>query len=203
MADWKETDIIEIKEPKLSLWQMIYLPEIFAGMKITLRHLFDKWSGRDRFVVQYPEERREAPETWRHGPKAGLPLNPKTYRGWHRLNRDERGNVACVACFLCPTVCPAQCITVVGGAAPWDYRDKHAVSFEIDELRCIYCWQCEEVCPVNAIELTYEYDRVGTSRREMIPDKEALLAVYDETKGRKPRLNPAITGFDHTGHPQE
>jgi NADH-quinone oxidoreductase subunit I len=202
MNDWKDTDIIEVKEPRLGATQLIYLPEILAGLKITLKHLLNWRNGRDRFVVQYPEERREAPETWKHGQKAGLPLNTKTYRGWHRLNRDERGNVACVACFMCSTACPANCIRIVGGPAPWEYREKYPVEFEIDELRCIYCGMCEEACPVNAIELTYEYDVVGTSRKQMVYDKEALLAVYDRTKGRKPRPNPAITGFDHTGHPQ-
>ena len=206
MADWKDTDIIEIAEPKLSAGQMIYLPEILAGMKITLKHLLAKRKGRDHFVLQYPEERREAPETYEHGAKvgkAGLPLRTEGYRGLHRLNRDEQGNVACVACFMCATACPANCITIEGGEAPWDYREKYPVSFEIDELRCIYCGMCEEACPVNAIELAYEYDKVGNSRAEMIYDKEALLAVYDRTKGRKPRENPPITGYPDTGHKQE
>jgi NADH-quinone oxidoreductase subunit I len=202
MPDWKDTDIIEIKEPRLGPAQLVYVPEILKGMAITLRHLVRKGL-RNTFVLQYPEERREAPETWRHGTKAGLPLNPKSYRGWHRLNRDERGNVACVACFMCSTACPARCITIVGAPAPWDYREKYPETFEIDELRCIYCGMCEEACPVNAIELTYEYDIVGGSRREMVLDKEALLAVYDRTKGRKPRPNPPITGYPDTGHPQD
>jgi len=203
MTDWRETDIIEVREPAMGPGRMIYLPEILAGLKITLKHLLGKRRGRDRFVVQYPEERREAPETWQHGTKAGLALNPHTYRGWHRLNRDERGNVACVACFMCSTVCPSNCIRIVGAPAPWDYREKYPEVFEIDELRCIYCGMCEEACPVNAIELTYEYDVVGTHRREMVFDKEALLAVYDRTKGRKPRPNPPITGYPETGHPQD
>ncbi len=202
MADWKETDIVEIEGPRLGAGQMMYVPEILAGMKITLKHLFRKRKGRDRFVVQYPEERREAPETYEHGQKAGLPLRSDGYRGLHRLNRDERGNVACVACFMCSTACPANCIHIEGGEAPWDYREKYPVKFEIDELRCIYCGMCEEACPVNAIELAYEYDLVGTSREEMVLDKEALLAVYDRTKGRKPRLNPPITGYPDTGHRQ-
>ena len=203
MADWKETDIVEIAEPKLGAMRMIYLPEILSGMWITLKHLFGKRKGRDHFVLQYPEERREAPETYQHGQKAGLNLNSDQYRGLHRLNRDEKGNVACVACYMCSTACPANCIHIESGEAPWDYREKYPVKFEIDELRCIYCGMCEEACPVNAIELAYEYDKVGYTREEMVFDKEALLAVYDRTKGRKPRKNPPITGYPNTGHPQE
>lgn len=203
MSDWKNTDIIEIKEPTLSAAQMIYLPEILAGMKITLKHLLGKRKGRDRIVLQYPEERREAPETYEHGEKAALNLNAARYRGLHRLNRDESGNVACVACFMCATACPANCIHIEGGEAPWGYREKYPIKFEIDELRCISCGMCEEACPVNAIELTYEYDKVGYTREEMIFDKESLLAVYDRTKGRKPRENPPITGYAETGSPHD
>ena len=203
MADWKDTDIVEIREPELGAGQMIYVPEILAGMKITLKHLLGKRKGRDHFVLQYPEERREAPETYAHGQKAGLNLRIDTYRGLHRLNRDEKGNVACVACFMCATACPANCIAIEGAEAPWDYREKYPTRFEIDELRCIYCGMCEEACPVNAIELAYEYDKVGMSRSEMVLHKEELLAVYDRTKGRKPRPNPPITGYPDTGHPQD
>ena len=82
MADWKETDIIEIDEPRPGAGQMIYLPEILAGLKITLKHLFGWRKGRNHFTMQYPEERREAPETWKHAArvgKAGLPLEPEPY----------------------------------------------------------------------------------------------------------------------------
>ena len=41
---------------------------------------------------------------------------------------------------------------------------------------------CEEACPVDAIELTPFYDLTGTSREEMIFDKEKLLSVYDQTQ---------------------
>jgi NADH-quinone oxidoreductase subunit I len=54
---------------------------------------------------------------------------------------------------------------------------------------------CEEACPVDAIELTPEYHLVGTSREEMIYDKEKLLAIFDETRAEKPRKNPSITGY--------
>ena len=54
---------------------------------------------------------------------------------------------------------------------------------------------CEEACPVDAIELTPEYSLVGTSREELIYDKEKLLMIYDRTKEDKPRKNPLITGY--------
>jgi formate hydrogenlyase subunit 6/NADH:ubiquinone oxidoreductase subunit I len=117
------------------------------------------------------------------------------YRGVHRLNRDEQGRVACVACFMCETACPAHCIHIEGGESPWPDREKYPVKFDIDELRCIYCGMCEEACPVDAIELTPEYSIVGLTRDEMIFDKEKLLEMFDRTRGIKPRSNPKITGY--------
>ena len=54
---------------------------------------------------------------------------------------------------------------------------------------------CEEACPVDAIELTPEFSLVGSTREEMIFDKEKLLMIFDQTKVDKPRKNPAITGY--------
>jgi NADH-quinone oxidoreductase subunit I len=185
VPDWKETDITCVDQPRLTMAERLYLPQILGGLLTTLRHLIRK-SLRDKRVVQYPEQT--------------LSPRKEIYRGVHRLNRDEQGRVACVACFMCSTACPADCIHIVGGEAPWDDREKYPKTFEIDELRCIYCGMCEEACPVDAIELTPQYHLVGRSRKEMIFDKERLLQVYDETKDEKPRKRPHITGY---GRPAE
>ena len=44
-------------------------------------------------------------------------------------------------------------------------------------LRCIFCGYCQEVCPEEAIFLMKDYSLTGTSRDEMIYDKEKLLAL--------------------------
>ena len=176
-----DADIILIKEPKLSAADKLYLTQIAEGVKVTLNHLFFK----PKVTVQYPEEKRK--------------LRVDNYRGVHRLNRDPDDRVACVACFMCETACPAHCIHIVAAESPWEDREKYPQQFDIDELRCIYCGMCEEACPVDAIELTTEYDMVGQSRDEMIFDKEKLLNVYDQTKDIKPRKNPKISGYQGTG----
>ncbi len=182
-----ESDIVYVDEPPLTAPERLYLPQIIDGMRTTIRHLgktvFKGFTGS--VTVQYPEQKRE--------------LRAANYRGVHRLNRDEKDRVACVACFMCATACPAHCIHIEGAEAPWDDREKYPVKFDIDELRCIYCGMCEEACPVDAIELTPMYDLVGRTREEMILDKEKLLAVYDATKDEKPRKNPRITGYPGTG----
>lgn len=180
-------DVIWIDEPEMGFWEMTFLPAIVEGLKTTIRHV----TNYQPVTQQYPEE------------KPNLPLH---YRGVHRLNRDEQGRVKCVACMLCATACPANCISIDAAAAPpeWPDRDKYPAKFELDELRCIYCGMCEEACPVDAIELTHIYDLTGASRAEMMYDKDKLLQVFDDTKddARDPlrtgrgRLGPAAD-FDH------
>lgn len=179
-----ETDILRIDEPALTASERLYMPQIVEGMKTTLRHLGQNLF-KNTFTVQYPEQKRD--------------VRLQNYRGVHRLNRDEQGRVACVACYMCSTACPAHCIHIEAAESPWPDREKYPAKFDIDELRCIYCGMCEEACPVDAIELTPHYDLVGRTREEMIFDKEELLAMFDQTVAEKPRKNPRITGYAGTG----
>jgi NADH-quinone oxidoreductase subunit I len=172
----KQEDIIEIPDPTLTAADKLYLPQVVMGLKTTFRHIFKK-----KLTVQYPEERK--------------PVRVENYRGVHRLNRDEQGRVACVACFMCQTACPAHCIHIEAGESPWPDREKYPIKFDIDELRCIFCGMCEEACPVDAIELTPEHTLVGITREEMVFDKEKLLDMFDRTREVKPRRNPNITGY--------
>jgi len=175
----KESDVLVLDEPRLSPADQFYVPQVAIGLATTLKHMFRVWTGRDK-VIQYPEERREDLALEDGG------MFSKTYRGIHRLNKDEEGRVKCVACFMCSTACPARCIHIEAGESPWQDREKYPIKFDIDELRCIYCGMCEEACPVDAIELTSLYDIVGLTRQEMIFDKEKLLSVFDQTIEREP-----------------
>ncbi|GMU38420.1 MAG: NADH-quinone oxidoreductase subunit I [Phycisphaerae bacterium] len=181
----RDEDILTIDAPSLTAGERLFLPAILGGMKTTLRHMF---ALKQRRTVQYPEEKRK--------------LRVENYRGVHRLNRDHDGRVACVACYMCSTACPAHCIHIEAGESPWPDREKYPVKFDIDELRCIYCGMCEEACPVDAIELTPDYSLVGRTRDEMILGKEELLAVFDATRQIKPRKDPHITGYPNSGRPE-
>jgi NADH-quinone oxidoreductase subunit I len=158
-----ESDVRWVQEPKLGLWEQLYIPALVDGIKTTLGHMFSK-----NITEQYPEQE---------------PSLPANYRGVHRLNRDEQGRVKCVACYMCATACPAHCIDIIAAPAPpdWKDREKYPETFAIDELRCIYCGMCEEACPVDAIELTTLCDLTGLSREQMVFDKEKLLSVFDTT----------------------
>jgi NADH-quinone oxidoreductase subunit I len=156
-----DKDITWVQEPKMGLSELLYLPAIFEGLATTVRHMFKK-----PMTQEYPEVR---------------PHMPPNYRGVHRLNRDEKDRVKCVACYMCSTACPAHCIDIVAAPSPWPDREKYPETFVIDELRCIYCGMCEQACPVDAIELTTLCDLTGLSREEMMFDKEKLLSVFDQT----------------------
>lgn len=158
-------DITWVEEPKIGFWEATFLPAIVEGLRTTVGHV----TNYQPVTEQYPEEKPE------------LPLH---YRGVHRLNRDEQGRVKCVACMMCATACPANCIEITAEKAPpeWPDRDKFPMEFILDELRCIYCGMCEEACPCDAIELTHLYDMTGSTRAEMTFNKEKMLAIFDATK---------------------
>lgn len=180
-----DENIIDVTPKPLNTAERLYLPAIFKGLGTTMRHALQNFgrNGSNKetlWVVQYPEQRREQREVVDGG------LFRDYFRGVHRLNKDEDGRVRCVACFMCATACPANCIHIVADESPWDDREKYPKQFDIDELRCIYCGMCEEACPVDAIELTPHYAITGLTRQEMIFDKTKLLDVYDNTIEDKP-----------------
>lgn len=125
---------------------------LLNGLKITLQHMFKK-----PITLQYPEEKQ--------------PMSPR-FRGLHAL-KVSHDNAKCVACYLCPTVCPAKCITVEAGET--ENHDKFAETYEIDILRCIFCGYCVEACPVDALKMTGEYELANYRREDFLFGKQALL----------------------------
>jgi len=153
--------IIKSYEP--TFWDKLYLPALIRGLFITFKHLF-----RKKVTIQYPEEKL---------------IPPEGYRGLHRLNKDSKGRIKCVACDMCSAACPADCIEIIPGPSPAELaKERYPVSFEIDLLRCIFCGFCEMACPEEAIELTEIYDFSNYTREKLIIDKDGLLDVYEKTK---------------------
>ncbi|OQY29836.1 MAG: hypothetical protein B6244_02435 [Candidatus Cloacimonetes bacterium 4572_55] len=144
---------------KWNLVDKIYLPAVLKGLLNTFKHLF-----MPSFTYEYPDE----------------PFNPAPrFRGEHRLKKDEKGRIKCTACFMCATICPAKCITIVAAPSPEEYgsdRNKYPAIFDVNELRCISCGYCEEVCPKDAIELSVKMPRVYTSREEFIYNRDKLAS---------------------------
>ena len=125
---------------------------LIKGLQITLSHMFKK-----PVTLQYPTER---------------PQIANTFRGLHALNVSH-DKAKCVACYLCPTVCPAKCITVEAGED--ENHDKYAAKCEIDMLLCIFCGYYVEACPVDAIRMTDQFELANYSRADFTYTKERLL----------------------------
>ena len=155
----------DVVNKKMNFWERIYLPAVFGGMWITLKHFFKKSS-----TISYPEVKR--------------PMS-KIYRGQHVLKRDEQGRERCTACGLCAVACPAEAITMVAAERTKEqktlYREeKYASTYEIDMLRCIFCGLCEEACPKEAIFLTDRIVDANFGRNEFIFGKDKLVEPLDQ-----------------------
>ncbi len=130
---------VKVVDRPQSLSQQSFLPAVIEGLGITMRHFFRNTFRREYTVtVQYPDEKAPYPER---------------FRGLHRLMTRDDGSVRCVACMLCPTVCPAHCITIVPEETGDNSTEKRPRLFEIDELRCVVCGLCAEACPCDAIRM--------------------------------------------------
>jgi NADH-quinone oxidoreductase subunit I len=133
---------------------------ILRGMQITLANFFRTLFLRQASTVSFPEQKR--------------PVSSR-YRGIHILTEREDGTPKCVACYMCATVCPAECIYIESGERPEASIEKYPTRFEIDLLRCVYCGFCVDACPEEAIIMSRENDLVGTSREELIIDRDRLM----------------------------
>ena len=92
------------------------------------------------------------------------------------MMKREDGSVRCVACQLCSTVCPADCIEIEAAEHPDPNIEKYPDSFTIDLLRCVYCGLCEEACPCDAIRMdTGIYEIAADSREKFVVDMDFLL----------------------------
>lgn len=188
-----------------------YLPEIFRGLGVSMRHFFTNTREMvrnsrpdpvlERFdegisTISYPEQKRPYPER---------------FRGLHRLTQRDNGDVRCVACLCCSTACPAQCIHIEAGeygeGDPRHGHERFPVSFVIDELRCIFCGYCVEACPCDAIRMDTGVHAVPyDSRDQFIYDKEMMMGFTGrdgdkKSSARRPEPgDKGHPGIDREGH---
>ncbi len=147
-----------------SFLEKIYLLEVFRGMGVTFSHFLRNLLDNSKLYVRhYPEVQPEITPRW---------------RGRHRLTTHEDGTVKCVACFMCQTNCPSECIRIEA-CERYDGRDeKMPRRFDIDLLECIYCGYCVEACPKDAIRMdTGIITFVGDNRASMVVGLEELAAT--------------------------
>ncbi len=149
---------IGVKVLERPIKQTSYIRATLSGMSLTLRHIFEA-----KVTVEYPEVKE--------------PISPR-WRGTHRMLTTEDGKAKCVACGLCPTVCPANCIKLVPGED--EKGNRYPLVFEIDEFRCIFCGYCQEVCPEEAIHVGRHYENAELSRDRFVYDLARLTSQKHE-----------------------
>lgn len=161
-----KVEVKVVDRRKMNFAERTYIPEFVNGLKVTLRQFFknnhpDK-SKRDTFTRMYPEEKT---------------VYPERYRGHHRLMLREDGQVRCVACMCCSTVCPANCIHIEAAEHDDIAIEKYPSVFVIDELRCIMCGLCVESCPTDAIRMdSGEHIAPYMNREDAFLDRDLLMS---------------------------
>ena len=159
----------EIRPRRMSVAERLYLP-LIPGLFVTIRHFFGNlFRTRAQVTIEYPEQRRE----YSH-----------RYRGHHILTSRPDGSVRCVACFLCATACPAECIHIEAGEHPDVNIEKYPVVYEIDMLRCVFCGYCVDACPEEAIIMSNNYDMAFYNREQSIVGKSDLMKPFTVDEGR-------------------
>jgi NADH-quinone oxidoreductase subunit I len=173
----KPVTTVNVDPRRRGLGERLYLGSIVKGLAVTLRHFLRNLFGqRDVATIQYPEEVREYSERM---------------RGRHILTTKDDGSLRCVACYMCETVCPADCITIVAEEDPeatveWE---KLPLSFEIDLLRCVFCGYCVDACPKEALIMSRKHAFAYTTREEAVVGIEQLKQkgpIEEEDLGYRP-----------------
>jgi len=131
-----------------------------VGLGLTFNRMVDNVTGKVSPTISYPEERRSYSQR---------------YRGAHILTAREDGSPRCVACYMCATACPADCIYIEPAEHPDPLIEKYPSRFEIDMLRCVFCGFCVDACPEEAIIMSRETEISAFRRGETMWGIDRLM----------------------------
>ncbi|HSE96622.1 MAG TPA: NADH-quinone oxidoreductase subunit I [Blastocatellia bacterium] len=154
----KTINVSDRAESESSVTKEILGP--LVGLGLTFSRMVDNVTGRVDATIMYPEERRSYSDR---------------YRGAHILTAREDGSPRCVACYMCATACPADCIYIEPAEHPDPHIEKYPTRFEIDMLRCVFCGFCVDACPEEAIIMSRETEISAYTRDETLWGIDRLM----------------------------
>jgi len=157
---------------------------LFEGMIVTARNFVGSYFDKERMVtVQYPEERVQVPENSRTFPFLVFDDD-----------KDPAGTMRCVACKICETDCPPQCIYIVMDRDEKGKPLQRPKAFDIDISVCMQCQICVEVCPFDAIKMDNDYEKSQYGRFDELVEHLPQLLKSNEYYNR---IKPTeATGVD-------
>lgn len=135
--------------------RMITFPELFKGLLVTAKYLFQR-----KVTEEYPDFK---------------PKIPYRYKGKLHVEIET-----CISCRLCEKACPEGCIKVFPPPKEQMKIDKRPIEFFLNQEHCLHCGMCVDSCPTGAIHHSYEYELVVVNFKELLFNKDTL--PYNQLK---------------------
>jgi formate hydrogenlyase subunit 6/NADH:ubiquinone oxidoreductase subunit I len=141
-----------------------------AGMKLTLKHLWDARKRRGNHSIRENDYFQE--QTGMVTLQYPFETMPIPDNGRYRLHNEMDD---CIVCDKCAKVCPVDCIDIepikateeVGKASDGSPIRLYAAVFDIDMAKCCYCGLCTTVCPTECLTMTKTFDYSEFDVRDM------------------------------------
>ncbi|WP_428666601.1 4Fe-4S binding protein [Runella sp.] len=132
-----------------------------AGMKLTLKHLWDARKRRSNHNIRENDYFQE--QTGMVTLQYPFETMPIPDNGRYRLHNEMDD---CIVCDKCAKVCPVDCIDIepikateeIGKASDGSPIRLYAAVFDIDMAKCCYCGLCTTVCPTECLTMTKTFD---------------------------------------------
>ena len=155
---------------------------LLEGMTVTAKNLVGSYFDEDRLTtVEYPEVRKEPEQNYRNFP--------------FLVYDDDKDpdHLRCVACKICETECPPQCIYIEVLRDDKGKIVKQPKVFDIDYSVCMGCQICVEACPFDAIKMDQDYELARENRfGGLLFDKHQLARTNSYYHSIKPDEATAV-----------